>query len=192
MQEEETYTSLQWDNLTQNIYQKHQSSTKYSGTWCLLIAVLCIVFIGSSAASIFLGFKSQTQNPCPENWTHNGKSCYFVFEQWKSWNTSKDQCLKEDANLLQIDSQEEMVFVTRSLRTIKHEFGYWVGLSQEGLSQPWVWQDGSSPPHDLLPKQRSQSGDLMCGYLSRNLLSSSNCTNWKYFICEKNMFSYFF
>ncbi|XP_035304339.1 C-type lectin domain family 9 member A isoform X2 [Cricetulus griseus] len=122
-------------------------------------------------------------SPCPHNWIQNGRSCYYFFQIWEIWNRSKENCLKEGASLLQIDSKEEM-FANLSLWKFKD--GYWVGVYHDEPSRSWFWLDGSSPLSDLLPTERQLPSSQICGYLKDQSLFSDNCSSWKYFICEKN------
>ncbi|XP_051031913.1 C-type lectin domain family 9 member A-like [Phodopus roborovskii] len=125
-------------------------------------------------------------SPCPHNWIQHGKSCYYFFQLWKMWNDSKENCLKEGASLLQIDSKEEMDFMIPSLWNLK-EKEYWVGVYQDELSRSWFWLDGSSPLSlTLLPSNKQLSASQICGYIKDKSLFSDNCSRWKYFICEKN------
>ncbi|XP_021021128.1 C-type lectin domain family 9 member A isoform X1 [Mus caroli] len=126
-------------------------------------------------------------SPCPHNWIQNGKSCYYVFERWERWNISKKSCLKEGDSLLQIESKEEMEFIS-SMGKLKGGNEYWVGAFQDGLSGSWFWEDGSSPLSDLLPTERHRSASQICGYLKDFTLISDKCNAWKYFICEKKAF----
>nr|XP_017198739.1 C-type lectin domain family 1, member B isoform X2 [Oryctolagus cuniculus] len=182
MHEEEIYTSLQWDNPPPNSSQKCACSHTCSGAWRVVMVILCISCMGLLATSIFFGIKFEKCSACPENWIKNGESCYYVFTNWKTWLASQEYCWKTGSSLLHIDNKEEMDFITSK---IERSMGYWVGLSQDEVRRTWLWEDGSPPSSDLLPRHQPQSTNQVCGYLKSNSLFSSNCSSWKYLICER-------
>ncbi|XP_004621804.2 C-type lectin domain family 9 member A [Sorex araneus] len=57
IQEEEPYTSLQWDNPSPNHYEKFLPSNKYSGTSCVVLVILSVVCVSLLTTSIFFGIK---------------------------------------------------------------------------------------------------------------------------------------
>ncbi|MEQ2263629.1 hypothetical protein XENORESO_010196, partial [Xenotaenia resolanae] len=44
---------------------------------------------------------------CPDEWTTFGSSCYFKYEEIKTWSESRKQCQEQGADLVIIDSQAE-------------------------------------------------------------------------------------
>ncbi|KAM5262738.1 C-type lectin domain family 9 member A-like [Ctenodactylus gundi] len=207
MHQEEIYTSLQWDDLPEEPSQRCLCSTKFPVVQLSATVTEQRETLTRRDREV-LNFTLWTQNralqieycqalvhtsvgadckcsPCPDNWIRNGESCYRIVKDWKIWRLGQTDCLREGSSLLQIDSREELDFIVRSLPTHEGSHDYWVGVSQEGQSQRWLWQDGSSPHPDLLPKQSLQPADQACGYLRADSLFSADCNTWKYFICEK-------
>ncbi|XP_006903263.1 PREDICTED: C-type lectin domain family 9 member A [Elephantulus edwardii] len=207
MQEEDIYTSLQWDNTIPNHYKKPLASNKFSGRWCLMMVISCFLFMGSLATSVFLGIKlfqmSTIAMKQQEKLLQQDREL-LNFTEWKRKHDqqmkccqtlmpktfgpvcvlTQEECSNKGAKLLQTDSKEEMDFISEMLTKTKKDYGYWVGLCQLAPGQLWVWQDGSSLSSERKLMQQLPSINQDCAYLKRNSLFPANCSSWKYFICE--------
>ncbi|KAJ8358468.1 hypothetical protein AAFF_G00437040 [Aldrovandia affinis] len=47
--------------------------------------------------------------PCPEGWDQRNSKCYYFSTEYKNWNDSRSDCLKQGADLVIIESKEEQV-----------------------------------------------------------------------------------
>ncbi|KAJ8355298.1 hypothetical protein AAFF_G00072790, partial [Aldrovandia affinis] len=77
--------------------------------------------------------------PCPEGWEQRNSKCYYFSTEYKSWNDSRSECLKQGADLVIIESKEEQDFI------YKQTGGdvYWIGLSDSETEGTWLWVDGT-------------------------------------------------
>ncbi|KAJ8350998.1 hypothetical protein AAFF_G00165930 [Aldrovandia affinis] len=77
--------------------------------------------------------------PCPEGWKQRNSTCYYFSTELKSWNDSRSACLKQGADLVIIDSEEEQDFIFKHTRDDFH----WIGLSDSETEGTWLWVDGT-------------------------------------------------
>uniref|UniRef100_A0A667ZLB7 C-type lectin domain-containing protein n=1 Tax=Myripristis murdjan TaxID=586833 RepID=A0A667ZLB7_9TELE len=56
-----------------------------------------------------LCFLELTSQICPDGWITFSRSCYFISSESKSWDESRQDCLKRGADLVIIKSKEEEV-----------------------------------------------------------------------------------
>ncbi|KAF5897173.1 antigen like protein, partial [Clarias magur] len=66
-------------------------------------------------------------------------SLYFMPNESKSWNESREDCRCKGADLVIINSREEQEFIGKQLGT----FEGWIGLSDSNTEGEWKWVDGS-------------------------------------------------
>ncbi|KAJ8361898.1 hypothetical protein AAFF_G00414080 [Aldrovandia affinis] len=93
--------------------------------------------------------------PCPEGWEQRNSTCYYFSIERKSWNASRIDCLKQGADLVIIESEEEQDFIS------KHTIGggYWIGLSDSETEGTWLWVDGTPLQKDKAFWKRGQPND---------------------------------
>ncbi|KAJ8355063.1 hypothetical protein AAFF_G00102680 [Aldrovandia affinis] len=77
--------------------------------------------------------------PCPEGWKQRNSTCYYFSTEEKSWQDSRSDCLKQGADLVITESEEEQDFIFKHTR----EGFYWIGLSDSETEGIWLWVDGT-------------------------------------------------
>uniref|UniRef100_A0A667ZWI3 C-type lectin domain-containing protein n=1 Tax=Myripristis murdjan TaxID=586833 RepID=A0A667ZWI3_9TELE len=111
-------------------------------------------------------------------WTHFNSSCYFNSSESKSWDESRQDCLRRGADLVIINSREENV-----------RDGVWIGLSDLETEGEWKWVDGSSLSYTSWAKGQPDDapGGEDCGEVrpERDGWNDLFCTHSLHWVCEK-------
>uniref|UniRef100_A0A4W5MSA1 C-type lectin domain-containing protein n=1 Tax=Hucho hucho TaxID=62062 RepID=A0A4W5MSA1_9TELE len=74
---------------------------------------------------------------CVKEWRTFNSSWYCISNEYKTWEDSRQDCLKRGANLAVINSEEEQVFISQ-LNTKP-----WIGLTDKDSEGTWKWVDGT-------------------------------------------------
>ncbi|CAL8234105.1 unnamed protein product [Boreogadus saida] len=127
---------------------------------------------------------------CPGGWTKFGCKCYSYSSERGSWNKSREICVSLGADLVVVDSKEEMDFInSRYARNI------WLGATDEASEGIWRWVDGTV----LSADNPSWGGGKPDGGKKKNcLLNEHSGTIWlgvtdeackasKWGLCEYNL-----
>uniref|UniRef100_A0A8C9SQY1 C-type lectin domain-containing protein n=1 Tax=Scleropages formosus TaxID=113540 RepID=A0A8C9SQY1_SCLFO len=67
-------------------------------------------------------------------------SCYYISNEEKNWDTSRQYCKDRGADLVIINSKEEQAFIDR------FNSRFWIGLSDKEREGTWKWVDGTIMP----------------------------------------------
>ncbi|XP_030197813.1 C-type lectin domain family 6 member A-like isoform X1 [Gadus morhua] len=116
---------------------------------------------------------------CPGGWTKFGCKCYRLSGQWGSWNKSRELCVSLGADLVVVDSKEEMDFISR------YDGEPWLGATDEASEGMWRWVDGTV----LSADNPSWSGGKPDGGREKNSLRKvwgQLNTKWTDESCEDN------
>uniref|UniRef100_A0AC34FYG5 C-type lectin domain-containing protein n=1 Tax=Panagrolaimus sp. ES5 TaxID=591445 RepID=A0AC34FYG5_9BILA len=140
---------------------------------------------------------SSTKN-CSNGWNYFEKtdSCYFLlFNEARTWNESENQCNSYGAHLTSIHSEEESIFVNRTLSDFFGTSPYrcteiWIGLYSNDNKTTWKWTD-NSPLGDYLPWWPGYPASFYgnCAVLGdfcpRRVLGNLFCDVKRYSVCKK-------
>jgi len=74
---------------------------------------------------------------CKPGWSYYGGICYETSQSCRNWTEAKKTCKALNANLINVRSQEENVFVQHRLNGAKG----WIGLNDRETEGTFVWAD---------------------------------------------------
>eukprot|EP00063_Salmo_salar_P029062 XP_014003897.1 PREDICTED: CD209 antigen-like protein A isoform X2 [Salmo salar] len=120
-------------------------------------------------------------------WRHFGSSFYLFSTVEKTWEQSKQDCVRSGADLVIIDSREEQNFING------FNGMFWIGLSDIETEGSWKWVDGTPLTIEYWKRGEPNSfgGEEDCAermLIYSNIEQSWNdapCGQLKLGICEK-------
>ncbi|XP_048837196.1 C-type lectin domain family 10 member A-like [Brienomyrus brachyistius] len=75
-------------------------------------------------------------DPCPQGWEEHKAKCYYFSTSQTTWNESQNNCRKEAAHLVIVNSEEEQNFITKGGNS-----SHWIGLTGSAEKKVWRWVD---------------------------------------------------
>ncbi|KAF7663148.1 hypothetical protein LDENG_00216970 [Lucifuga dentata] len=127
---------------------------------------------------------------CPPGWNSFEYSCYFTSAGKNTWTASRQDCQNKGADLVIINSPEEMTFINGLYGSDKE---VWIGLTDEGVEGQWKWVDGTPMTTAYWGKDQPNSyngRDQDCVEFwhhstGQGNWNDENCNLQQHWICEK-------
>ncbi|XP_078021645.1 uncharacterized protein LOC144461835 [Epinephelus lanceolatus] len=123
-----------------------------------------------------------------QGWVYFSGSFYYISSINKTWQDSRDDCVRRGADLMIINSKEEQEF-TRKYRQIM-----WIGLTDRETEGVWKWVDGTllttSFWHSGEPNNYEGTNEdcVAVNYHDyKNSWNDLECVIKNFWICEKKM-----
>ncbi|KAM5252985.1 C-type lectin domain family 7 member A-like isoform 2-T2 [Hipposideros larvatus] len=150
------------------------------------LGILCLVLL---LIAVVLGIKEILSSSCPVTWIMHENSCYLLSTSEDSWERSKAQCSRQGANLLKIESSNELEFI-KTQSSFKPTESFWLGLSRRQTNGPWLWEDGSmfsSYLFQIIPTTTEEHSSHNCVWIHSSVIYDVPCSLPSSSICEKKL-----
>ncbi|XP_055970842.1 natural killer cells antigen CD94-like [Sorex fumeus] len=163
------------------------------GILCLLLLMLLGILLSKS--KVFLEIKptnstgitvnsqegDSTCCSCPEGWIGYKCSCYFISNEEKSWEASRNFCEFKNSSLLQLYSREELHFLRYSKKV------YWIGISYNKDRRAWLWLNGTAVSLNLFRDFQAFDTTKCVWYSTSEKFFDHSCEDENYYICKKKL-----
>ncbi|CAL8338527.1 unnamed protein product [Arctogadus glacialis] len=124
---------------------------------------------------------------CTGDWDKFGCKCYALSKEG-SWNKSRELCVSFGADLVVVDSEEEMDFISK-------RGGYlWLGATDEASEGLWRWVDGTvlsadHPPWSGGKPDGGKEKNCLRGFGRKTnfKLTDDSCEDRRRGFCEYNL-----
>uniref|UniRef100_A0A7N5KMX3 C-type lectin domain family 2 member D n=1 Tax=Ailuropoda melanoleuca TaxID=9646 RepID=A0A7N5KMX3_AILME len=162
--------------------RKYSSNITLNGGLIFLAAIcLALIVVGVIVSLLVTGKKLHKisseclEAACPESWIGFQRKCFYFSEDIKNWTFSQRFCDSHGADLVQVETTQELNFLLR----YKGPYDHWIGLSRE-QGQPWKWINGTEWT-SCFPIR----GGGECAYLNDKGASSARHYTERKWICSK-------
>uniref|UniRef100_A0A8C5AW72 B30.2/SPRY domain-containing protein n=1 Tax=Gadus morhua TaxID=8049 RepID=A0A8C5AW72_GADMO len=119
-----------------------------------------------------------------QGWMLHDKSLYLVSTTKKGWRASREDCQKRKADLVVINSREELNQVSRFDSRLMGSS--WIGLSDQEKEGTLKWVDGTPMTSSWRHvKPRDDGGARDCVVAGEDGWSEEPCNRLHHWICEK-------
>ncbi|CAG5120958.1 unnamed protein product, partial [Candidula unifasciata] len=144
-------------------------------------------------------YTSTAQCVCPYGWKDytGGVSCYLItdYQVRYSFDRAVDQCTAHQGQLISIDDQNEMTWLSKEIQQISTaglppKMAWWIGIEDKGQGQGVKYLNGSEVSVDLLPwsggVSQPPATSRRCGSFMNSTMYLSDCSSWFGFVCERS------
>ncbi|XP_039737852.1 natural killer cells antigen CD94-like [Pteropus medius] len=122
----------------------------------------------------------QKDSSCQKMWTGYQCNCYFISNETKTWEESKDFCASKNSRLLQLQNEDELDFMNHIRR-----WYYWIGLSYNKERSAWLWEDGSALSQTLFSFPQTVNIQNCIVYSPNKRFLNEPCRKEMRFICKQ-------
>ncbi|KAL6466975.1 hypothetical protein MHYP_G00247790 [Metynnis hypsauchen] len=118
-------------------------------------------------------------------WTYFNSSIYYISTEEKSWDESRKFCTERGADLLIINSREELDFIEK----LSKGQTAWIGLTYRNTEKVWKWVDGSELDTGLWEESGKPDSYGYCTmyWSDYEQIWNDSCEEQHVWICEKRI-----